>query len=264
LQRTIKRRQSRSYTAGEIIGNVCVVLILVIWHFASLKLPAFVLPPPVAVFTTVFQLFFDWNLAPHTYISLLRVVGSLILSLIIGGGIVLIGHYVPLARSTVADKIIPFLNSFPSLGWAMIALMWLGVSNVSVIFVETAIILPFCMVNMWEGIKNVDPELLEMGHSFSRSRIFIIRKIVLPMMYPYIFSAAQISYGVAWKVALISELFGAQAGLGYLLNLARQEFDISLMFAVVIAIIIIVTVSDNVVFRKISARIFAYRNEETI
>jgi len=62
------------------------------------------------------------------------------------------------------------------------------------------------------------------------------------------------SYGVAWKVALIAELFGAEIGLGHLLNIASQNFDTTLVFAVIVTLIILVIGVERLVFDPIEKR----------
>jgi NitT/TauT family transport system permease protein/sulfonate transport system permease protein len=58
-------------------------------------------------------------------------------------------------------------------------------------------------------------------------------------------------FGVAWKVALTAELFGGSKGLGYLINLARQEYDTELIFTVIIFIILAVYLADRFIFQPI-------------
>ena len=61
--------------------------------------------------------------------------------------------------------------------------------------------------------------------------------ILVPSLYPFIFATLRIMFGVAWKVTLTAELFGGNSGLGYMINLARQEFDTATIFAAIILII---------------------------
>ena len=64
-------------------------------------------------------------------------------------------------------------------------------------------------------------------------------KVVIPMLMPYGVAALRVSYGVCWKIALISELFGAQSGLGYLMLQAQAVGDVTTVVATCIAIVIL-------------------------
>ena len=249
---------------SRVVADGFLLLVLALWYLSSLRLPEFVLPNPVTVFTLTARLFVDPTLVVHTAVSLGRVVASVLLALVIGSGLVLAARYLPLSRLLVGNRLIPFFNSFPSLGWAILAVIWFGVSDPTVLFVETAILLPFCMINMWEGIKNLDAELLEMAGSFGRRRGRILRKVVFPLLFPHIFSALRISYGVGWKVSLIAELFGAHRGLGYLLEQARQHYDMPLVFATICAIIVLVAGMERLVFDRIERRVLRHLSTQEV
>ena len=60
--------------------------------------------------------------------------------------------------------------------------------------------------------------------------------------------------GVAWKVALTAELFGGDKGMGYLLNLARQDFDMPLVLAVILVIVAFVYLTERLIFQPLQAR----------
>ena len=65
--------------------------------------------------------------------------------------------------------------------------------------------------------------------------------------------------GVAWKVTLTAELFGGGRGLGYVINVARQDYDTATIFAVILLIIAAVTLADRLIFaplERLSTRQF--------
>jgi NitT/TauT family transport system permease protein/sulfonate transport system permease protein len=62
-------------------------------------------------------------------------------------------------------------------------------------------------------------------------------------------------FGVAWKVTLTAELFGGSSGLGYLINLARQEFDTATIMAAIVIIIAFVHGVDRLVFAPLQNRL---------
>jgi NitT/TauT family transport system permease protein/sulfonate transport system permease protein len=79
--------------------------------------------------------------------------------------------------------------------------------------------------------------------------------IVLPSLFPFMFATLRISFGVAWKVALTAELFGGNTGFGYLLNLARNDFDTPLIFGIILIIIAFVYSTDRWVFAPVQRRL---------
>lgn len=245
--------------AGRILGDGIVIALLVAWYLAALRTPEYVLPNPTDTLAMTLRLFVDPALATHTYLSLARVLAAVILALVIGAALVTVSHVFPVTRLLIAGRLTPFLNAFPTLGWAMMAIFWFGISTVSVIFVEVAILLPFCIINLSTGVRNLDYETLEMGMSFTRSRTRLLKSIVIPLLFPYILAAVRVCYGVAWKVALIAELFGARGGLGYLLNVGRSQFDSVTIFAAVVAIVILVFIVDRLILQPMERYASRYR-----
>ena len=116
------------------------------------------------------------------------------------------------------------------------------------------ILTPFCLVNVSEGLKELDAEVLEMAKSFTRRRSVVLVKIVLPLLMPYFVSALRIAYGVGWKIALVAELFGTESGLGFLLQQAQGIADATTVFATCIAIVIIFWIGEKLVIDPLSRR----------
>ena len=123
-----------------------------------------------------------------------------------------------------------------------------------VIFVETAILIPFCLINIAEGLRNIDRELMEMGESFTRHRLRILWRLTLPMLVPYGLAAIRIAYGVAWKIALVAELLGAPDGLGYLMLRSETAADSTTFLATCFAIVFIFIVGERLVIAPLERR----------
>jgi NitT/TauT family transport system permease protein len=75
------------------------------------------------------------------------------------------------------------------------------------------------------------------------------------MLVPYMFATLRMSFGVAWKVTLTAELFGGNAGVGYLLNVARQEFETETIFAIILFILLFVACAEVLLFRPLQRRL---------
>src|SRR5690242_6724226 len=174
------RTSLRSVAAERLIGEGVVVLALLAWWAASRGLPEFIMPGPLPVAAQLVALFatpeFLWNLFASTW----RVLVSIAAALAIGGGLAFLAHGVRWLDGVVDERIKPVLNSFPSIGWAILAAIWFEPGDFGVIFVEVAILIPFCLINIAEGLRNIDRELMEMGQSFTRHRGRILWRLTLP------------------------------------------------------------------------------------
>jgi NitT/TauT family transport system permease protein/sulfonate transport system permease protein len=216
---------------------------------------SYTMPGPWPVAERLVAFFGDLHELKHMFYSFGHIIAAVLLSFAIGSSLALLAHYAPVFQLMVHGRLAPFLNSFSGIGWTFLSIIWFGISDVTVVFVISMVLVPFAVINMREGLANLDGERIEMAASFTRSswRHFVL--VVLPSLYPFIFATIRISFGVAWKVALTAELFGGNTGLGYMLNLARQDFDMPLILAVILIIIAFVYSTDRWIFAPLQARL---------
>jgi NitT/TauT family transport system permease protein len=227
---------------------------LVAWQLYSLAVPAYMLPGPWPVAVRLYEFLTTFDLFKHAFASLAHVFAAMALSFAAGTALALLAHYVPVLRLAVHGRLSPFLNSFSGIGWALLAIVWFGVNDVTVVFAITVVLTPFAIINMREGLDTLDAELLEMSASFTRRRGREFVRIVVPSLMPFVFATLRVSFGVSWKVTLAAELFGGRSGLGYLFNLARQNFDMALILAVIAVIVAFVYGADRFVLAPLQAR----------
>jgi NitT/TauT family transport system permease protein/sulfonate transport system permease protein len=249
-------RKPRRSPAGRsrLAAHLFTLAFLAAWWGYSLTVPAYVLPGPVPVAIRLFQFLTTYNLYKQALASLGHIALGMAVAFVFGSLLALAAHYWPLLRLAVHGRLSPFLNSFSGIGWTLLSIVWFGVNEFTVVFAITVVLTPFAIINMREGLDTLDVELLEMAASFTRNRWREFTKIVLPALMPFVFATLRISFGVSWKVALAAELFGGRTGLGYLFNLAQQNFDMRLILVVIAIIIAFVYGTDRLVFAPLQAR----------
>jgi NitT/TauT family transport system permease protein/sulfonate transport system permease protein len=229
--------------------------VLVLWEIVSWHTPNYLLPGPLTVARSLVWLLGTPAGLIQVGASLFHVGLAMLLAFVAGTAVALAPYYLGWLRPAIDSRFTPFVNSFPGIGWTLLAIIWLGLGMNTVIFAVTIILLPFMIINIREGVRTVDAELLEMTRSFGSNgwRDFLF--IVLPTLLPFMFSAVRVSFGVSWKVTLTAELFGGSRGLGYTMNIARQELETSQIFAVIALIVIIVFLSNRLLFDPLQRRL---------
>ena len=247
--------RSHAPVARRLAAHLFTLLFFAIWEAASLVAPSYLLPGPVAVAQRLWMFVTSVRDLGHLGASLFHVSAAIAISFVIGSLLALIPYYVPVLRFAIERRIGPFLNAFSAIGWTLLSIMWFGVTPLTVIFAISAVLVPFALVNMSAGLANLDPETIEMAGSFTRRRRRMFALVIVPSLYPFVFATLRIMFGVAWKVTLTAELFGGNSGLGYMINLSRQEFDTSTIFAAIILIIGFVHGMDQYVLSPLQARV---------
>ena len=235
-------------------SELLILAICGFWWFIAKDLPDFVLPTPIEVLMSLVTLVTDSNTVGHIFVSMLRVLAAVFIAAAISILLAVLSRVNVFFDTIIENNILVVLNSFPSVGWAILGVIWFSISNGTVIFIEIMIITPFCLINCLQGFRQMDQELLEMGRSFSRNAFRNFFKLHIPLAVPFIIAGVRMSYGIAWKIAIVAELFGANSGLGWLLQQAQNQSDAQRVLAVCILIVILFSIIDGLILRPVARR----------
>lgn len=230
------------------VAAAFICLLFALWFFLTKGVPAYIMPSPIDVWQSALAIAKSANRVVHLWATLFHIGAAILIAFVLGACLAFLAHYQKWAFPSVHQRLTPFLSAFSGVGWTLVAVIWFGVSSATVIFTITVVLLPFALINLREGLDALDTETNEMAHSFTRNEARIWRLIMLPALLPFAAATLRIMFGVAWKVALTAELFGGGRGLGYVINLARQDFDTATIFAVILFIIVAVTLADRLIF----------------
>src|SRR5262245_16069809 len=245
----------RGPIARKVVAHLFTLGFLILWEATSFVAPSYLLPGPGLVALRLWSFVTSWRDLGHLAASLFHVCAAIAISFVIGSLLALIPYYVPVFRTAIERRLGPFLNAFSAIGWTLLSIMWFGVTPLTVIFAISAVLVPFALVNMAAGLANLDSDTIEMTRSFTRRRWRTFALVIVPSLYPFIFATLRIMFGVAWKVTLTAELFGGNSGLGYVINLSRQEFDTTTIFAAIVIIIAFVYGTDRYVLAPLQAKV---------
>lgn len=240
-----------------------VVLILIWWVASELMNDAEVLPGPWAIATTIvadFQTRGPLGESPYfdVGITLARILVTFSASMIAGIGIGLaMGLNRLCERSLLA--VIPLMLTMPTILMVFLAIMWFGFSEAGGLVAVMVVVTPFVAVNIFEGTKAMDKSLSEMGVTFKAGQYLLLRKVYLPQLMPYIFSAFRYAFGQTWKIVALAETFGLKFGIGYMFFFWFQQFVMTQVLAWIIMFVVLMLILEHGVFARLESRAFAWR-----
>ena len=162
-----------------------------------------------------------------------------------------------LERSLLA--IIPLMLTMPTILMVFLAVMWFGFSEAGGLVAVMAVVTPYVAVNIFEGAKAMDKSLDPDGGDVQGARSLLIRKVYLPQLMPYIFSAFRYAFGVTWKVVALAETFGLKYGIGYMFFFWFGQFNMAQMLAWIIMFVVLMLILEHAVFARLESRAFAWR-----
>lgn len=240
------------------IKVVSFLVLLAGWQLASWIMGALLLPGPIAVADRLVDVVLYEDFFRHTSATIYRVLVGLVLSVFLA---VAVG--VPMGRSRLFER---FFETYvllgltvPGLAWALIAIMVFGIGNSAPIFAITVTATPMIVLNMWQGTKSIDRDLLQMAVAFRANRWDVFRHVVFPQIVPYVLAGTRLGFALAWKIVVISEMFGLSSGIGYALNINFSRFSIAGIIAWTVAFTVVMGLFEFLLFRPVEKRVTRWR-----
>lgn len=182
----------------------------------------------------------------HLAITLGRMVGGLVVAFAIG-----IPASVLLARSRLAERIFsPWVAiglSMPTLVWAILAVMWFGVNDRSMVIAVALTVAPSVVVNIWEGTKAIDQDLMDVAAIYRATPRQRYLDLYLPYLVPFLAGALRYGFSASWRIVVIAEHFGVSNGAGFMLDYWYHNYEVTQIVAWMLTFSIIVLVVERAI-----------------
>lgn len=213
----------------------CTVLVsIIIWELVVriFNIPDFLIPPPLAVFAQFSGKGLSL-LVNHSLVTLYETGMGFILGIIIGVFLAILIVYSPFLQTAIYPLLV-VAQVIPKLALAPLVLIWFGYGTLSKIVIAFLISFFPIIVNTASGLREVEPEMIDLVTSLNATKWQVFKKIRLPNSLPYLFSGLKISITFAVIGAIVGEFVGADKGVGYLIIIATHELKTALLFAAII------------------------------
>lgn len=228
------------------------IVLVALWQLIAATQPAYVFPPLGEILKTIGLLHEEGLLIQATLATLQSVLIGAVISFVVG---TLVGF--ALARfEPFTGPILNFVQTVPYVVWALMALIWFGLTPFSVVFTIVVAAFPIVSFNVASGLKNVDNLLVGMSQSVRANRVMVLRHIVFPSLTPYLLSASRTMLGMCWKISVLAELFAGGAGgggVGYKLFVGWEFSRPSEVFAWTLWLVFLMMLSEWLVIKPIEA-----------
>ena len=199
------------------------LLLLVVWEAASRSgvLPDRILAAPSQIFVTLGELVASGEMGRNVLVSLGRVATGLAVSLSLGTALALLAGLSRKGEAAV-DSTMQMARTLPFLGLVPLFILWFGIGEFTKIaLIAFATTFPMYLT-LYSGIRAIDSKLVEAARLFGLSYPQLIVHVILPGALPSFLIGLRYSLGVSWLSLVAVEQINASAGLGYLINNARD------------------------------------------
>lgn len=194
----------------------------------------------------------DWLSSGFIYEHLITTLTEALLAFIIGTILgVIFGLTFARVRllAAVFNPYIRIFNALPRVILAPIFLLWFGLGIASKVALGVTLVFMVVFFNTYQGIREVNPVLLNNVRMLQASQRQLLRYVYLPSAMTWIFSSLHTSIGFALVAAVVGEYLGSARGIGFVVAQAEGVFDTTGVFAGLILTSVVVLGIDLLIER---------------
>lgn len=207
--------------------------LLLLWQAVVMGfgIRAFILPSPLAMLHTLGAPTYAWG--ANTLVTAIEIFGGFTLAVVCGVGMALMFSWSRLLTMLLFPLFVT-LNMVPKVALGPLVIVWMGYGIVCNILITFSLCLFPVLLNTARGLREVEPELLDLVHTLKGSRWQVFAKIQLPGALPYIFSGMKVAAILAVAGAVVGEFIASERGLGYLMIQVQSTLDTPAMLMAVV------------------------------
>ncbi|WP_022656585.1 ABC transporter permease [uncultured Desulfovibrio sp.] len=215
--------------------GVSIVAFFSLWHWTaaekifrdSLATPAQVLDQMIRLTSMKFA---GTNLWGHIWASFQRVIIGFALASVVA---VPLGLFMALNKTAnaVVKPLFDLFKPMPPIAWVSIAILWFGIGEFSKVFIIIIGTFVPCLLNAYNGVRLVDPDLYDVIRVLGGNRRDEIFHVCFPASFPAVFAGLQISLSAAWTCVLAAELMNSRDGLGFLIKRGMDTHNPALVLS---------------------------------
>jgi NitT/TauT family transport system permease protein len=228
-----RRRRRVWQTLG--IRIVSVIAVLALWQYVGSGIDPVLFTTPLAVARAAYVMLLSGELWNYLWPSLLIFAVGLSVAAVIG-----IATGLLLARYWVIDVAlgvyITFLYSIPAVALVPLIVLWAGFESTAKIIVLFLFAFFPMAINTYQGVKNVDPRLVEVGRAFRCSERQLWANIVLPAALPFIVTGLRLAVGRGLIGMVLADQYTAVSGIGYLIVRTAATYEVDKMFVPIVTL----------------------------
>lgn len=234
-ERVAAERRRRAALQNFIIRMVSLAIFLSLWQVAAMNVDPVLFTTPWKVALAGVDMIWTGELWASLWPSLLVLLMGLSLAIAFG---TLLG--LALARFRVLDVgltvYITFLYSIPSVALVPLIVLWAGYETTAKVIILFLFGFFPMVINTYQGVKAVDPKLLEVGRAFRCSERQLWSNIVLPGALPFIVTGIRLAVGRGMIGMVLADLYTAISGIGYLIVRTASTFQVDRMFVPIVTL----------------------------
>lgn len=222
-----------------------IAFVLLWWFYVwAADVPAFILPTPWQAIQTLGVWEFNWM--RHFTATAIEIFGGYILATVVGVTFAVLFTW----SRRLDDAMMPLLvtlNMIPKVAMAPLFIVWLRFGlHTNIVITFTICFFPI-LLNTARGMREIDPDLLDLVNSLKGTRWQLFTKIQLPGALPYIFSGMKVATVLAVAGAIVGEFIQSNRGLGWFMLVTQEALNTDAMVMALLLVTLIGVVLYGIV-----------------
>ncbi len=228
-------RRRRRRNQELVIRLASLAVVLGAWEIFGARIDPVLFTTPSAVAAAAIEMIGNGELWTYLWPSLVVLVIGLALAAVFGIALGLaLGRFRVL--DVALDMYITFLYATPAVALVPVIVLWAGFESAAKIIILFLFAFFPLVINTYQGVKNVDPKLLEVGRAFSCSEWQLWANIVLPAVVPFIVTGLRLAMGRGLIGMVLADLYTAISGIGYLIVRTASTYRVDKMFVPIVTL----------------------------
>lgn len=230
-----------------------------LWYAAAGNLLEF-LPTPTEVADEFWMAVTSSEFYADVGVTLRRIVIAWLLALLAATfvGLVMGRNWV---AETALNPLILIGLALPGPVTILFSILAFGLGESTTLIALWLAVTPFVISFVYNGARNLDESLLEMGRSYGVRGWDAVRNVILPQLAPALMSGARFGFAMSWKLIVLVEALSATDGIGERLEFFFSFNNPQAVIAWTLSFTIVMVLVEVLVFRTISRRLFAWRGD---
>lgn len=217
-----------------------VVAFILAWEYLANKniINTFVFSKPSKILNTLINLAIENNLFNHISTTLIEILIAFNLGILLGFIIAIILYQFPIINEIV-DPFLTMINSLPKVALGPLIIIIAGANTKSIIIMALLINLIISIITIYNGFISTDDKKIKLLKSFGANKYQILFKLVIPNSYKTIISSLKLNISMSLIGVIMGEFLVSKSGIGYLIIYGTQVFNLSLVMAGILILVII-------------------------
>ncbi|PID79788.1 ABC transporter permease [bacterium DOLZORAL124_64_63] len=161
--------------------------------------------------------------------------------------------------SMMSRPIMTILTGMPPIAWIVLAMIWFGLGNGTVVFTVVVSSVPIVFLGAMQGTRTLENHIKEMADSFQTPRLMKFTDVYFPHMFSHLFPAWVSALGMSWKIVVMAELLTTSDGMGASLAVARSHLDSAGALALVLALVGLLLVFEYLLLEPVKREVEQWR-----